>query len=254
MKFFGILTTLAAAVTATCASTGYPTRKPTTIIAGVEVVDTQIVRDARAIIQKFTPYLYKHCMRTWLYGAAAINANKTLSSKIDLELHAVSTILHDLGWDMTPGSPWISPDKRFEVDGALGAQKFIKSHRSHREWDEARLEKVYDGISLHGSPGVGVGKNLDVVWILNSIAFDNPGARDPQIPEKQYNSIVQKFPNTDITYGTNETWTWLAATKPAATYNTIVEPFGTAFVPGYNAVGHRVFDFIVDALKAQHHS
>jgi hypothetical protein len=110
----------------------------------------------------------------------------------------------------------------------LGAQKFIRSHRDARQWDEARLEKVYDGISLHGSPGVGVGKNADVVWILNSITFDNPGARDPRIPEKQYNSIVAKFPNTDITFGTNETWTWLAATKPIATYNTIVEPFGTA--------------------------
>ncbi|KAI1809952.1 hypothetical protein GGS20DRAFT_236146 [Poronia punctata] len=250
MRFVNIVTTLAAAA---AAASCYPHRPhyPTTIVAGVEVVDTEIVRDARAIIQKFVPYLYKHCMRTWLYGAAAINANKTLSHKVDKELHAVATILHDLGWDMTPNSPWISPDHRFEVDGALGAQKFIKSHKHARGWDEARLEKLYDGISLHGSPGVGFGKNLDVVTILNSIQFDNPGSRDPSIPEDQYNSIVAEFPNNDITFGTNETWTWLASTKPIATYNTIVEPFGTAYVPGYNAVGHRVFDTVIASLQMQ---
>ncbi|KAI3327669.1 hypothetical protein HD806DRAFT_483573, partial [Xylariaceae sp. AK1471] len=242
MKFSTVFTSLALAATATC----HPKSPhvPTTVVAGVEVVDTQLVRDARAIISKFTPYLYKHCMRTWLLGAAAINANRTLKATVDLELHAVSTILHDLGWDMTPGSPWVSKEYRFEVDGALGAQKFIKSHKHAGEWDAFRLEKVYDSIALHGSPGLNVGKTLDVFWVLNSIGFDNPGSRNPLIPEKDYNSIVAAFPNTDISFGTNQTWIWLASTKPDATYNTIVEPFGVAFVPGYNPLGHRVFDFI----------
>lgn len=74
---------------------------PTTVIAGVEVVDTQIVRDARAIIAKFPDYLHYHCMRVWLLGAATINANKTLKAEVDLEAHALGTILHDLGWDST---------------------------------------------------------------------------------------------------------------------------------------------------------
>jgi hypothetical protein len=72
---------------------------PTTIIAGVEVVDTPIVRDAQALISKFPNFLYFHCMRTWLLGAATINANKTLKAEVDLEAHALGTILHDLGWD-----------------------------------------------------------------------------------------------------------------------------------------------------------
>jgi hypothetical protein len=129
---------------------------------------------------------------------------------------------------VTPGSPYVSKDKRFEVDGALGAQKFVKSHKHAGYWDEYRLEKVYDAIALHGSPGTGVGKNPDVYWVLQSIGFDNPGSRAPAIPEKDYNNVIKAFPNNDISFGTNQTWIWLAATKPDATYNTIVEPFGVA--------------------------
>ncbi|KAI0101811.1 hypothetical protein GGR51DRAFT_528615 [Nemania sp. FL0031] len=243
MKFFSVFTSLALVATASCVPKHH-TKLPTTTLYGVEVVDTQIVRDARAVIQNFTPYLHKHSLRTWLLGVAAINANKTLKASLDLEVHAVSTILHDLGWDMTPNSPWVTPENRFEVDGALGAVKFIKSHKDAKNWDPVRLEKVYDGISLHGSPGIQVGKNLDVQWVLTSISFDNPGAPSPLIPTAQYNSVVAGLDNSDILFGTNETWVWLAATKPIATYNTIVEPFGTAFVPGYNPVGYRIFDFI----------
>ncbi|KAJ8107382.1 hypothetical protein ONZ43_g6749 [Nemania bipapillata] len=95
MKFLNVFASLAMVATASCT----PKKLPTTKLYGVEVVDTQIVRDAQAVIKNFTPYLHKHSLRTWLLGAAAINANKTLKASIDLELHAVTTILHDLGWD-----------------------------------------------------------------------------------------------------------------------------------------------------------
>ncbi|KAJ2987879.1 hypothetical protein NUW58_g4270 [Xylaria curta] len=244
MKFLSTIATLGLAVTASCTPKPGNGKLPTKIFHGVEVVDTQIVRDAQAVIKDFDPFLKHHSLRTWLFGAAAINANATLKSKIDLELHAVTCILHDLGWDMTPGSEWISQEHRFEVDGGLGALRWVKAHKQGKKWDEIRLEKMYDAIALHGSPGLSPGKNLDVQFALTSIAFDNPGARNPLIPEKEYNSILAGLPNEDIGAGTNQTWVWLAATKPGATYNTIVEPFGTAFVPGYSAIGHRVFDLI----------
>ncbi|KAI0539327.1 hypothetical protein GGR58DRAFT_236277 [Xylaria digitata] len=241
MKFLNVITSLAAVATARCTPVKH---LRTTNLYGVEVVDTDLVRDARAVIANFDGFLYKHSMRTWLFGAAALNANKTLKGLVDLELHAVSTILHDLGWDMTPNSPWVSKTYRFETDGALGAVKFVKGHKDAKNWDEYRLQKLHDGIALHGSPGLSVGKNQDVQTILQSIGFDNPGARPSPIPEKEYNSIIKALPNDDIIHGTNITWTWLAATKPEATYNTIVEPWGNAYVPGYNSTGHRVFDLL----------
>lgn len=99
MKVNSIISVLALSVTAFAS----PQHKhlPTTVIAGVEVVDTQIVRDAHALISKFPDFLYFHSLRTWLFGAATINANATLKAEVDLEAHALGTILHDLGWDST---------------------------------------------------------------------------------------------------------------------------------------------------------
>ncbi|KAI2622600.1 hypothetical protein GGS21DRAFT_494389 [Xylaria nigripes] len=71
MKFSGIISalTLTGAVAA-------PHQYTITTIAGIEVIYTRL-----------------------LFGAAAMNANETLKNWIDLELHAVGTLLHDLGWD-----------------------------------------------------------------------------------------------------------------------------------------------------------
>lgn len=94
MKLFSLLSLATAAA---AAAAGF--FKPTTTIAGVEVINTQIVRDAQAMIKQFPDYLYSHQMRSWLFGAAMINANATLRRNIDLEVHAIATMLHDLGWD-----------------------------------------------------------------------------------------------------------------------------------------------------------
>jgi hypothetical protein len=101
MKVTSILSSVLA-LSAT--GTAYFTELPTTVKGGVEVVDTPLVREAIKVVEKFIPlqpYLYNHVMRCWLFGAAVINANKTLKASVDLEAHALGTILHDLGWDST---------------------------------------------------------------------------------------------------------------------------------------------------------
>ncbi|KAI0910164.1 hypothetical protein F4823DRAFT_591356 [Ustulina deusta] len=219
---------------------------PTTVIAGVEVVDTQIVRDAQSLIKKFPDYLYWHCMRTWLLGAAVINANTTLKAQVDLEAHALGTILHDLGWDMTPDSPWVTKENRFEVDGGLGAMRWIKAHKSYKPyiWTEARLERIYDGIALHGTFGIHPYKNVDSKWITESIGYDGVNYMPVEVPSDKFESTVAEFPKYNFQKGAIDTFTWMATTKPNGTYNTFVEPFGTHYVPGYNSTGKHSFDRI----------
>ncbi|KAI0399498.1 hypothetical protein F4802DRAFT_34650 [Xylaria palmicola] len=219
---------------------------PTTIIAGVEVIDTQIVRDAHNVIKKFPDFLYFHSARTWLLGSAVINANETLKAEVDLELHAVGTILHDLGWDRSENSPWVSKDKRFEVDGALGAVKWVKEHKSYKPcyWNEKRLERLFDGIALHGTVGIHPYKNIDTKWITESIGYDGIDYQAPEVPPEKFDSIVAQFPKETFQKGAIETFNWMCATKPEVTYNTFLEPFGDAYVDGYNSTGHRSFDRI----------
>ncbi|KAI0396675.1 hypothetical protein F5Y17DRAFT_465025 [Xylariaceae sp. FL0594] len=244
MKVFSLVaSSLAIASAATCKPTGYPTTK----VGGIEVIDTPIVRDARKIVEKFTPYLYKHVMRTWLFGAAILNHNATLKAEVDVEVHAIATLLHDLGWDMTPGSPWVTTTRRFEIDGALGAKKFVTSHRDAKQFDAWRLENLQDGIRLHGSFDLEIGKPATVQHIVTSIHLDNPKVPYP-ISNKELNSIFAAFPNFDIAAGANETFVWMATIKPEVTYGTIIEQFGAAWVPGYNATGHHAFDSITNAI------
>ncbi|KAI0394014.1 hypothetical protein F5Y17DRAFT_276899 [Xylariaceae sp. FL0594] len=236
------LLTLASAVTSAAAFGIHRTTK----IAGVEVIDTQIVRDAQATIKKFPNYLYSHQMRSWLFGAAMINANETLRRTVDLEVHAVATMLHDLGWDMTPGSRWVSPDKRFEVDGAIGARTWLSEHPIGRFWSPDRVRKVFQSIALHGSTTIVEYFETTEATIVASIGLDyhGPGVVDPVV----YNRIAKAFPQTELLSGTNETFTWLARTKPATTYDTWLQPWGEAYVPGYSAKGHRSFDSITGKL------
>ncbi|TGJ86504.1 hypothetical protein E0Z10_g2262 [Xylaria hypoxylon] len=267
MKFSGLVSCLAAAGAATAAR--IPSNKctlPTTKIANIEVVNTPLVQDAINLIKGFIPlqpYLYNHLMRSWLFGAAAFNNNATLKAAVDLELHAVGTMLHDLGWDMRPNSPWhsafiyekikaltpdlLNSDRPFEVDSALGAVDFVKEHNL-RDWDANRLERMQDGITLQGMTSYLAGKNIDSNWIVQSVIFEFPGPRSPLIPDADYDSILAEFPNDTVFRGTNETFTWLALTKPAGTRGSFIDYFGVSYVPGYGPQSNIAFDLITGGV------
>ncbi|KAI1311425.1 hypothetical protein F5Y03DRAFT_343070 [Xylaria venustula] len=256
MKFSGLVSFLAAATAAT-ASPSYPhkdhNKLPTTKIANIEVVYTPLVKDALKIVKEFKPlqpYLFNHLMRSWLFGAAAFNNNATLKDSVDLELHAVGTLLHDLGWDMRPNSPWHSSDRPFEVDSGLGAVDFVKGHKGSN-WEANRLERMYDGITLQGMGTYLPGKNIDSQWIVQSVEFEFPGPRSPLIRNADYDTILAEFPNDTVFRGTNETFTWLALTKPNGTRGTFIDYFGTAYVPGYGQQSHLAFDLITAGVASE---
>ncbi|KAI0164668.1 hypothetical protein GGR57DRAFT_497543 [Xylariaceae sp. FL1272] len=238
------------------AVTAKPIFTPMTKIAGVEVIDTQIVRDAQKLIQGFPDYLFSHQMRSWLFGAAMINNNATLRHSIDLEVHAVATMLHDLGWDQamisdlsyikkqTPGSRWVSNDKRFEVDGAIGARTWLSEHPIGKYWSADRVRKVFQAIALHGSTSIVEYFELEEAVIVASIGLDYQGADNGKVPVDVYNNIATHYPQDELLSGTNDTFVWICQTKPAVTYDTWLQPFGDAYIPGYSAVGYRTFDAI----------
>ncbi|KAI1828236.1 hypothetical protein F4861DRAFT_173196 [Xylaria intraflava] len=216
---------------------------PYTSLAGISVVDTPLVRKARELMEaNFEPFLIRHVYRTWLFGAATIHNNETLAARIDLEAHAVGCLLHDLGWDTRDNSPFTSKDKRFEVDAAIYTANFIRENGVKGQWDERRIQNVWTGIALHGTSSIGLySEQPDVAFIVESINMDFPGPH-PKFPVDDYNRIIAEYPMDGLGEGTNKAFTHIAATKPNVTYDTFLEPWGVAFVKGYNPVGHRLFD------------
>ncbi|VUC30192.1 unnamed protein product [Clonostachys rosea] len=225
-------------------SQGYPTRE----IAGVFVVDTPLVRAAEdfAISHSSHP-VYKHVMRSWLYGVLMINANETLINHVNLEIHAVSTLLHDLGW-YKGNSSIISPDRRFEVDGAIAARDFIQNHEDGKSWDERKVQLVWDAIALHTERSIAYFKELDVQVVSKGIQLDFSGPANG-VAEEDYLAVTRAFPKDDLKDSVNNTFLWLCETKPTTTYDTWMQPWGDNHVEGYSANGKRRYDLIFKNLN-----
>jgi HD superfamily phosphodiesterase len=63
--------------------------------AGIEVIDTQLVRDAVDLARSSSePFLYNHVMRSWLFAVVLADGMKVVP---DPELVAAAALLHDLG-------------------------------------------------------------------------------------------------------------------------------------------------------------
>ncbi|KAI1438800.1 hypothetical protein GGR50DRAFT_301872 [Xylaria sp. CBS 124048] len=224
------------------------TAYPTTTIANVTVVDTELVRQALTFARGHSnDIVWNHVMRGWLYGTLIYANNATLRKTVDAEAHALAAILHDLGWDQTPNSPVVSPDRRFEVDGAIAARDFIRQHtHDSSAWDDNRLQLVWDSIALHSQESIYKYKQDTVMVTGTGISVDLEGVSTTGISLPEYDAVGQAFPRTELRQGVNETFIWLCASKPSSTWGTFMQPFGDHYVANYSAVGHRVFDIIND--------
>ncbi|KAI0165429.1 hypothetical protein GGR52DRAFT_558686 [Hypoxylon sp. FL1284] len=190
---------------------------PTVNIAGVNVIDTPIVRLAIEHTRNHSNYAtFKHQMRSMLYGSLLIEANETLRATVDIEVQAVAAVLHDLGWDMTPNSTVTSLDHRFEVDGAIAARKFIEQY-GDSSWDARRTQLVWDAIALHTTRTIGYYKEAEVGMTSMGIAVDYDLSA-PTLNNDTIAGVLAEFPNFDLIEATNETFTFICATKPAQTW------------------------------------
>ncbi|KAI1849379.1 hypothetical protein JX266_004874 [Neoarthrinium moseri] len=224
---------------------------PKRTIAGISVVDTPIVQAAHGLARMYSePYLYKHIMRCWLFGTLILTHNETLAASVDPEVHAVSVLLHDLG--LSPSSPFLSADRRFEVDGAFAATSFVanfttasgsgpKGHAA--AWDAQRRQLVWDAIALHTERSIHEFKEPAVAVTGNGIGMDFRGA-DYGVTAAEYAAVLHEYPQEDLLGGFNASLVWLAHTKPSSTYDTWQQPWGDNYVANYSAVGHRTFDII----------
>ncbi|KAH9888226.1 hypothetical protein F4778DRAFT_786041 [Xylariomycetidae sp. FL2044] len=227
---------------------------PTRTIANITVIDTPLVREARAYARAHTSSdaIWNHVMRGWLLGAALLARNATLRAAVDPEVHALAALLHDLGWDRTPGAPTVSADRRFEVDGAVAARDFIRERGDPRAWGAGdgdgrrRTQLVWDAITLHTQPSIYTYKEPDVAVVGQGILADFAGPSFG-ITEAEYADVVRAFPRVGFVEGVNDTFVWLCQTKPQTTYDTFMQAWGDNFVANYSAEGYRIIDTILGA-------
>src|ERR1700689_5891753 len=131
------------------------------VLAGIEVPDTVVVRDAIDLSRSVSePFLFNHVMRSWLFGILLSDAAEGMP---DAELLAVAAILHDLGL-----TERYTAENRFEVDGANAAREFLKD----RGISAQQAQVVWDAIALHTTPTLALHKEPEVVMTHSGIAVD----------------------------------------------------------------------------------
>ncbi|KAK0708663.1 hypothetical protein B0H67DRAFT_603524 [Lasiosphaeris hirsuta] len=236
---------LASAIPLSGAAHGPTPSLPRRTIAGVSVVDTPLIRAAQQYMRDHSnDAVYNHVMRTWLFGTLMVANNATLRALVDPEVQAVSLLLHDLGFDRTPGSKLVSEDKRFEVDGAIAARDFIRDHREGRGWEERRVQLVWDAIALHTEQKYALFKEPDVETVSRGIFMDFSGP-DRGVTKEEYQKVADVFPQDTLRDSVKDVFIWLCRSKPVTTYDTFMQPFGERFVANYSAVGSRTVDFVL---------
>src|SRR5882724_401528 len=109
-------------------------------IGGITAPDSDLARKARALAENVhTPAFIHHLHRT--YWFAEFLAKKRQMT-FDREVVYIGSMLHDLGL-----TDRYFADRRFEVDGAEAAAKFLREHKYH----QPKIDLVWDAIALHSS-------------------------------------------------------------------------------------------------------
>src|SRR6185436_15489061 len=198
---------------------------PTRLLAGVSVPDTALI--ARAIDfarERSEPYLFNHCMRSWLF-AAIVAERKQIAP--DGEILAVTAILHDLGLAKAFDGPL-----RFEVEGANAARAFARVEGL----DDRRAQLIWDGVALNSTPSLALYKETEIALATMGIGLDWGGWGYQALTAAQVAAIVEAFPRLEMKQRFTRAVCRIVETKPATTYDNFARDFGERFVPGYKPV------------------
>ncbi|KAF9917053.1 hypothetical protein FBU30_001029 [Linnemannia zychae] len=206
---------------------------PTRIFAGITLVDTPLVRSALEYARaNYDSFSFNHAYRAWVFGAFIASKLPNNYAGVDMEVHAVAAIFHDLAWDYK--SSFSTPDKRFEVDSANAARAWLDREAPH--WDSRKRQLVWDSIALHTIGSIARHKEPEVALCQIGISADFMGVKLPLgvITQSQFDAIAQELPRDGFKEGFKENMCNLCIHKPETTYDNYVRDFGERFVKDYN--------------------
>jgi HD superfamily phosphodiesterase len=136
--------------------------QPMGTVAGIEIPDTALVRDATELIRGAEDdVLFHHSRRAFLFGALH---GRRLGLQPDLELLYVAAMFHDLGLT----ARYATSTQRFEMDGADAARDFLMQHGI----EKSDADKVWLGIALHTTPEVPARLDPEIALLVAGVATD----------------------------------------------------------------------------------
>ena len=192
-------------------------------IGGILAPDSQLAREAAALAeQAHSKVLLNHVYRTWWFAEFI---GKKRAMKYDRELVYIASVLHDLGLSQEHAA-----DKRFEVDGADAASKFLHTH----DYPKAKTDIVWDAIALHSAADIADRKEPEVALVHFGAFVDVMGLRKDEIPPQLVDDTIALYPRLGFKKAFTEALAEVARKKPHTAIGTGLADIGRRLVPGLN--------------------
>lgn len=203
------------------------------IIAGVQIPDSALAREATELIRDTTNELiYHHSRRVFLFGS--MQARRLLVTP-DPELLYVAALFHDTGLV----APYRGVHQRFEMDSADAAKAFLAAHG----YSGNEADTVWTAIALHTTPEVPYKLDPVIAATTAGVETDVLGIRLEAISASERDAVTAVHPRPNFKNEILQAFADGFSDRPDTTFGTVNADVLEHFVPGF----HRI-DF-VDVIK-----
>jgi hypothetical protein len=204
--------------------------------AGVTVPDTKLARDATELVRDSTTDLVYHHSRRVFWFASLQGRNRGLS--FDPELLYIGAMFHDLGLN----EQFRGSDRRFEVDSADEARRFLQGHGV----PEDSIRRVWTAIALHTTPGIPQFMEPEVALVTAGVEYDVLGIGYQDVSDADRAEITALHPRPHFKRSILRAFTDGNAPKPGTTFGNVNADVLDRFVPGYQRAN------FVDIIENSH--
>jgi hypothetical protein len=164
-------------------------------IGGIIAPDSDLARKAAALAeQAHSEVLLNHVHRTWWFAEFL---GRKREMKYDRELLYIASLLHDLGLSASHAA-----DKRFEVDGADAASRFLLAN----DYPKSKAEIVWDAIALHALADIADRRQPEVALVHFGAHVDVMGLRMEEIPPSLIDDTLALYPRIGMKAVSQELW------------------------------------------------
>ncbi|OHV34232.1 MULTISPECIES: HD domain-containing protein [Pseudofrankia] len=193
-------------------------------VADVAVPDTALAVEATELVREATDDLvYHHSRRVYWFGSLQ-GRNHGLS--FDPELLYIGAMFHDLGL----GERFRGSGRRFEVDSADEARRFLQRHGV----PEDSIRRVWTAIALHTTPGIPRFMEPEVALVTAGVEYDVLGIGYGDISEADRAAITTLHPRPDFKNQILRAFTAGIAPRPETTFGNVKADVLERLVPDFH--------------------
>jgi len=160
-----------------------------TEVAGVRLPRSPLALGAADFARSSCPdFLFNHCVRTYIFGALALNRQKHAYRAEDA---FVASMFHDSG--LLPA--FETPEGTFEVDGADTAERWVLN----KGGSKAEASRIWYAVEMHtGGRVVALRQGPEAMLVYLGAEADVDGPKAGDIDSRQIDEVLAAFPRLNF--------------------------------------------------------